>query len=92
MLCTECDFEIAEFCRGHISKICDAMKTVNEIVAGFQRFLLKISDLPTRKDKAQAILQAYGTTNRSGMVFSLLDDKPLSKDELKKLLYQVLKN
>jgi len=46
---------------------------------------------PGRKVQAQQILAAYGNTNRAAFVFTLLDGKSLSKDQLKKLLYQVTK-
>lgn len=85
------DFELAEQCRGQISKVCEGMKEVDVIVNSMRE---KANSLRTvsRKEAAAVIIQAYGKTNRSGMVFSLLDGKELGTEELKKLLYQVTKN
>jgi len=85
------DFELAEQCRGHISKVCDGMKEVAVLIAAMTE---KVEPLRTksRKDAAAVILQAYGLTNRSGMAFSILDNKPLKVDDYKKLLYQVTKD
>ena len=45
-----------------------------------------------RKIAAEKIAQAYGQTNRAGMLFKLLDGKSLSEDDLKKLIFQVTKS
>lgn len=83
------DFECLQMSLGFISKICDASKEVNAIVSGMLSFVMKLEG--SRKDKALKIMSSYGNTNRSGMVFSLLDNKPLTKDMIKKLFFQVLK-
>lgn len=90
---TTFDYELAEQCRGMISRICDARKGVDQIVAGMTEFVdTKVRKLSTRKDQAQLVLSAYGNTNRASYVFALLDGKTLTKDQLKKLMFQVLKN
>lgn len=87
------DFEIMVMARPMVSKICDAWKEVGKIIHGMNNFLTPIMiNNVSRKDAAALILQAYGPTNRSAMVFALLDRKPLSDDQKKKLLYQVMKN
>jgi hypothetical protein len=88
---TTFDYEIACMARPNISNICDAMKEVQKILGGMFTFvgpLFKVS----RKDAAQAILQAYGSTGRSAMLFKLLDRKPLVSEDYKKLLFQCLKS
>ncbi len=83
------DYELAEQIRGQISKICDCMKEVDKIVLSMKEFVANTKSLGSRKEQAQKIFQAYGNTNRAGMAFNLLDNRELSKDEVKKLLYQV---
>ena len=89
---TSFDYELAEQCRGHISNLCDGRKEVDKIIDHMRGFInSKVRTLPTRKEQAVTILNSYGETNRSGYLFKLLDNKPLEKDDYKKLLFQVLK-
>jgi hypothetical protein len=85
------DYEIAESCKGDISRICEGMKEVEKLVAAMKTKVETLKGMQ-RKDAAAVILQAYGNTNRSGMAFTLLDNKPLKTDDVKKLLYQVTKD
>jgi hypothetical protein len=87
------DFELANQVRGEISKICDAKKEVDDIIAGMKRFVdVELSKYPTRKLQAVTTFQSYGkNTNRAGFVFTLLDGKELSNEDYKKLLFQCLK-
>ena len=86
------DYELAEQCRGHISNLCDGRKEVDKIIDHMRGFInSKVRTLPTRKEQAITILSSYGETNRSGYLFKLLDNKPLEKDDYKKLMFQVLK-
>lgn len=84
------DYECAQMVVGYASQICDAMKEVRLIMRSME---MKVALLRTksRKDAALAIQQAYSTTNRASFVFQLLDNRPISDDGIKKLLYQVLK-
>jgi hypothetical protein len=84
------DFEIATMAQGHASRICDAMKEVNQIMAALIKCATECKSLP-RKDAAARILQAYGSTGRSSIIFKMLDGKVVGADDWKKLLYQVLK-
>ena len=87
------DYECFEMVRGYASQICDASKEVNKIVDGFKSFIdnqLKV--LSTRKEQAQKVISSYSESNRSSMIFSLLDGKTLTADQHKKLFWQVLKN
>ena len=86
------DHELAQQIIGDMSRICDGWKEVLKIVTGLKNFVVnKLKPLPTRRDQANLTLSAYGQTNRASFVFKLLDGKSLSDDDLKKLLYQVLK-
>jgi hypothetical protein len=85
------DFELANQIQGDMSRICDGYKEVNKIVAHMTEFVNEVRSMSTRRDQAQKILSAYGETNRGSFCFKLLDNKPLADDDLKKLLYQVLK-
>lgn len=84
------DFEIANMARGHASKICDAMIIVHTIMEALHHYADICKNL-TRKDAAGKILQAYGSAGRSAIVFKILDNKPITTDDYKKILYQVLK-
>lgn len=86
------DYECFEMVRGYASQICDTSKEVNKIVDGFKSFIdnqLKV--LSTRKEQAQKVISSYSESNRSSMIFSLLDGKTLTTDQHKKLFWQVLK-
>jgi hypothetical protein len=92
------DWELWTQVRGDASRICDAAKEVQKIVDGMQRFVIEtclpLGDQKDRKIRGQMaplVLGAYGITNRANFVFKLLDQKPLSLDDKKKLMYQVLK-
>lgn len=86
------DYELAEQCKGMISKIADAKKEVDEIVLAMHSFVnCKLLYLPSRKEQAQLVISAYGNTNRAQFLFSILDGKQLEKKDYKKLIFQVLK-
>jgi T4 RnlA family RNA ligase len=90
---TTFDFELAEQIKGTISRIVDGKKEVNKIVDGMNNFVnSRLRLLPTRKEQAQLVISSYGETNRAAFVFKILDNRPLGKEEYKKLLFQVLKN
>jgi hypothetical protein len=90
---TTFDFELAEQIKGTISRIVDGKKEVNKIVDGMNNFVNnRLRSLPSRKEQAQLVISSYGETNRAAFVFKILDNRPLGKDEYKKLLFQVLKN
>jgi len=90
---TTFDFELAEQCKGMISRIVDAKKEVNKIVDGMNNFVNnRLCSLPSRKEQARLVISSYGETNRAAFVFKILDGKSLGKEEYKKLLFQVLKN
>ena len=84
------DFEIATMATGHASRICDAMKEVHKIMTALFEFASERMNI-ARNIAAKEILQAYGSTGRSAIIFKMLDRKTISTDDYKKLLYQVLK-
>jgi len=89
---TTFDFELAEQIRGTISNLCDGRKEVDKIIDHMRGFInSKVRHLTSRKEQALTILNSYGETNRSGYLFKILDNKPLEKDDYKKLMFQVLK-
>jgi len=95
---TTFDYELAEYCRGNISNICDAWRQVKQIEAGMKRFIEPFKkDRPLTKEErgiaARAIISSYGgeNNNRSGMLFQLLDNKPLTPENYKRLIFQCLK-
>jgi hypothetical protein len=84
------DYEIANIAQSHISNICDGYKEVLKIVAHMKAFVKPLK-LGSRKDAAGKIIAAYGETNRGSFLFKLLDGKELHGDDIKKLIFQVLK-
>ena len=87
---TTFDYELAVFCQPQMSKICDAWKIVQQIEAGMKKFVEPLKGLP-RRTAALKIIGAYGETNRKSFCFLLLDNRELGGEEIKKLLFQVLK-
>ncbi len=86
------DYECFEMVRGYASSICDSAKDVQRIVEGMDIFVKEILiPLPTRREQAEKVIGAYGTTNRSSFVFARLDGKNLNDDQMKKLFWQILK-
>lgn len=86
------DWECANMAMPMVSKICDAQKVADSVVAGMKRFIDGLNKSDARKINAQKIIQAYGTTGRSGFVFNIFDGKELDNDAWKKLLFQALKD
>jgi hypothetical protein len=98
------DWETATEIIGDISRCVDAWKEVVMIVAAMGIFIDKVVrknnidlslDYPIDKKVrgliAREIIDAYGNTGRSNMVFSILDKKVLTKEQITKLFWQVLK-
>ncbi len=86
------DWELWVQVQGDVSRICDAWKEVENIVQGIDVFVTgTLQPMSTRRDQALRVLSSYGNTNRAAFVFKRLDGKPLADDDLKKLLYQVMK-
>lgn len=91
-LVEQVDFETAEACKGHLSSLCDAMHEINKIQQHMkemaQRLKSTVTDPATRERK---VFESYGQTNRAQMVLGFIDgQQELTKDQLKKLIYQSL--
>lgn len=89
-LTTQFDYECFAMVRGFASQVSDAWKEVRAIKESMVRFVEPLTKLP-RKEAAQKIIAAYGTTNRASFCFQLLDGKSLDTDANKKLMWQCLK-
>jgi hypothetical protein len=86
------DFECLKMALPFASKVCDAGKEVQMILAGMRAFIEKIRvGNPSRKMQAQEILSSYGETNRGSYLFQMLDGREINKEGMKKLYFQVLK-
>lgn len=83
------DYECANMARSIVSHICDTKKEIDKIVEHMKLFVEPLKSVP-RKDAALKILSSYGQGGRSGIVFTLLDNKPIGKDNWKKLIFQSL--
>ncbi len=84
------DWELAEYCKAEISRICDAAKHMADIEAGMIAFVERIKGQP-RKQQAERIFASYGkNSNRASMVFHVLDGKGLTKEDKKKLIMQFM--
>ena len=83
------DYELAEMVRGFVSKVIDAKKETDKIINHMKEFVAPLMGLK-RKDAALKIIGAYGTTNRTGFCFTLLDGKPLGPEAVKKIIFQCL--
>jgi hypothetical protein len=86
------DFEVAQRVRGDVSRCADGWKECKKILAGMAEFVERVKQLPSRKEQAQQITDSYGSTNRAGMLFTLLDGRELELKDYKRLLFQVLKH
>jgi hypothetical protein len=84
------DFEIMNMIRVYVSDLFVAKKEVDAIITCMHSFVARIKTIPSRKEQAQAITSAYGSTGNTSMLFMLLDGKPLTVGHYKKLYTQVL--
>jgi T4 RnlA family RNA ligase len=87
---TEFDWELAEQMKKEILRVCETSKKVSKIKKQMQKFLNTIKNYETRKEKANAIINAYDGENLTSFVFTLLDDKDWSSDQLIKLMHKFL--
>jgi len=90
MLEGDYDYEIAQFLIGKVSKICDSFKEYQKFYNHIVGFVDNIRSMPTRKEQALKIQSAYGNTIRSGMAFSILDNKEIDQRKIKQILLQMM--
>jgi hypothetical protein len=67
------------------------MKEVHKIMNALFEFAAARMNIP-RNIAAKEVLQSYGSTGRAAVIFRLLDKKPVTAADYKKILYQCLKN
>lgn len=93
------DWEGLMMAKPLISQVCDGMKTVHNIIDGMNRFIQRMTKgeyadankmKANRKAWATEIIASYGETSRADIAFTLLDGKPLNRNQWKKLLFQSL--
>ena len=90
LLITQFDYECFNLVRGFASTISDAKKEVGNLIDKMIQFVEPLKSV-IRKDAAIKITSSFGTTGRSGMCFTILDGKPLTIDQIRKLYWQFLK-
>ena len=83
------DFEIAEYCKDSLLKICEVAKKANKILKEIKENMLSIKEL-TRKDQAIKIISSYKSSKRTGIAFNLLDQKEIDDIQYKFLLKQLI--
>ena len=88
-LTNQFDFELFSQIRGDVSKIVDAKKNANQIVAHMQGLIPSLQ-AKTRKEAALEIINAYGQTAKKGIMFNLLDNRELDTKAWKTLIMQSL--
>jgi hypothetical protein len=89
MITDQFDYELAQQNLGNISRVCDVRKEVDKIIDHMVSFIKDMEGM-SRKDQAIKILDSYGKTSRSGIVFHLLDGKQIEEDEYIKLMIQIM--
>lgn len=82
------DYECLTMVKNFIPTIYDAFAKVIEIENGIKEFVNPLRILP-RKEAAHKIL-LYSAANQTGFCFQLLDNKPLTKEMYKKLIWRIL--
>ena len=85
---TEFDFEIALQLKENIEKICEAGEKTKKYIDYILEVVHDIRKVETRKEQAEMILRNF--KDNSSYVFSILDNKPLSKLQWIKLITQKL--
>lgn len=82
------DWETANYARPSLSKLADAKKIVDRILAGMRHFITEqLQGLP-RKIQYERVVASYGQGGRAGIVMGLLDGKQPKNDQIKKLILQ----
>jgi len=83
------DFEIAEYCKDSLLKVCEASKKVGLVLEEIKINLESIKVLP-RKEQALKILSLYKSSHRTGIAFNILDGKEIDDRSYKQLLLQII--
>lgn len=83
------DWETADYARPSLSKLADAQKRVQDVIAGMDRFVARELAGKPRKVQYELATAAYGNTPRRAMVMTRIEGKPLKNDSIKKLVLQL---
>ena len=83
------DYELFSQIIGDVSKICEAKKNADRIVA-HMKHTVPYFQAKTRKEAALEIIDAYGATAKKGIMFNLLDGRELDSKAWKTLIMQGL--
>ena len=86
---TEFDFEIALQLKDEIEKICEAGNLTKKYLDNILEIVHDIRKFKSRKEQAEMIKRNY--KENSSYVFSILDNKPISKTQWVKLITQKIK-
>jgi RNA ligase len=84
------DFEIAEYCKDFLLEICEANKKVEIFLNDMLEKIKEIKFLSTRKDQALKIVSLFKSCGQTGLAFNLLDDKMMTDDQYKNLMFMFL--
>lgn len=87
------DYETAQFLIPQVSKVCDAYREYQNFYNHIYQFVENLRSPVglTRKQQAERILNSYGDSGRSGIAFSILDNKSVSEHKFKQILLQMMK-
>jgi len=83
---TKFDYEIAEQLKVEIANICDLGERTKQILKNIKDFACSIKRFENRKQQAEYTFTTYGKTFQASIVFCFLDNKPLTKQQLFKLM------
>lgn len=91
---TDFDFELAKQLIPEISMVVNAGEEVKTIIKNMNIFIKDIRNLKNRKEQALAINYSYGRkeNNFCGILFSILDKKPINDNQIIKLFLSVIEN
>lgn len=85
---TEYDFEVASQLNKEITSLAIQGEEVKKIINQMSEFIKSIRNIESRKEQAAIIMNSYGPSNRTAMLFTLLDGKELNNQQLTKLISQ----
>lgn len=79
------DWETANNLEPEILLLTECYAKARQLVEGRYEVIAQVRKLPTRREQAMSILSLYSKED-SGMLFAMLDNKPVKDDDIKKLV------
>lgn len=79
------DWETANQLEPEILLLTRCFEKARQLVEGRYEVIAQVRKLPTRREQAHSILARYSKED-SGMLFAMLDNKPVKDDDIKKLV------